>query len=726
MSQLDAVRHLIATALLDDDFIPGRIGEIDLRPHQRRAAARLTSLIAARGGAMLAEPVGVGKTYTALAVAARHAGPLLVVAPGVLRAMWEGAAERCAMPIDFISHESLSRGRRPNVEPGFVLVDEAHRVRTSTTKRYALLADICRRAPVLLVTATPVQNARDDLAAQLALFLGRAAWTLGDEQLVALVVRDSGSLLGARPRLDGPHRIELPSDDDCLDQLMALPAPIPARDESLAAALMTYGLLHQWTSSHAALLAALTRRRARGLALMSAVESGRSPTRAELAAWTHAGDAVQLAFPEIVASEPVVDCDSGELLIALDRHNAAVQALIETLRRARDPDSARADVLRRIRRSHPGERIIAFCHYAETVAMLRSKLARDVGVATLTASGARVAGGRITRDDVLAQFSPNMREPVRDAERIELLVTTDLLSEGLNLQEASVIVHLDLPWNPARLDQRVGRALRLGSRRPTVTVYAIAPPTSADRLLKIESRLRDKLRLAQRTIGVAGRILPAPLTTIAPGGLAEQRSEIEAHLRSWRETHMPLGADPVAAVECDESGFVALVRTSRGPQLIVDVGDGIETSTPVVARAISLCNGRAARASRTSVDAARASIDGWLATRHGADTVDLAAAGAARSRRATLNRVALAIARAPRHQRLRLAPLADAARSVASAPLGEGAERALEMLARADLSDEAWLQSIAAFGELNTRTVNMPAAGEGIIALILLLPKQGL
>src|SRR5262245_13617962 len=94
MSHLDAVRNVIATTLLGDDSIPTRVGEIELRPHQQRAAARLSALIAARGGAILAEPVGVGKTYTALAVATRQAEPILVVAPAVLRAMWFGAAER--------------------------------------------------------------------------------------------------------------------------------------------------------------------------------------------------------------------------------------------------------------------------------------------------------------------------------------------------------------------------------------------------------------------------------------------------------------------------------------------------------------------------------------------------------------------------------------------------------------------------------------------------------
>ena len=79
---------------------------------------------------------------------------------------------------------------------------------------------------------------------------------------------------------------------------------VPTCVQSEAGALLMYGLLHQWSSSRAALVAALTRRRARGLSLMAALESGRSPTRAELASWIHDGDAIQLAFPEIVAAEP--------------------------------------------------------------------------------------------------------------------------------------------------------------------------------------------------------------------------------------------------------------------------------------------------------------------------------------------------------------------------------------------------------------------------------------
>ena len=334
--------------------------ESTLRPHQIDAAERLVAMIERHGGAMLAEPVGVGKTYTALAVAVRlGATRVVVAAPASLREMWTAAMRECELEAVLLTHEALSRGAAPDVEPDLVIVDESHRVRNPATRRYAAVAALCGRSRVLLVTATPVQNARADLAAQLALYLGRAAWSLTDTEIATHVVR--GAQEGARsgsldmPRLSGPHVVSLTTDDDCIDELLALPPPIPARDESTAAALLLYGLVHQWTSSRRALVAALERRVARGVALVSALETGRHPSRAELAAWTWSGEAVQLAFPEIVASVAgSADDDVADLLSAVRAHQRAVESLLERLRRAANPDDDRAAAIRETPAPTPG------------------------------------------------------------------------------------------------------------------------------------------------------------------------------------------------------------------------------------------------------------------------------------------------------------------------------------------------------------------------------------
>jgi len=70
-------------------------------------------------------------------------------------------------------------------------------------------------------------------------------------------VRGAATGAPGLPRLDGPHRLTLTTPDDCLDELLALPPPVPAKDETVVIALLTYALVHQWTSSRAALVASL-------------------------------------------------------------------------------------------------------------------------------------------------------------------------------------------------------------------------------------------------------------------------------------------------------------------------------------------------------------------------------------------------------------------------------------------------------------------------------------
>ena len=727
---LSVVQDKIARAILGADTVALQRGKVVLRPHQRAAASRLVEAIRRARGALLAEPVGLGKTYTALAVAAKLEGDVTILAPASLRSMWRDALEACDMSATLITHEALSRGARPSRETGMVIIDEAHRFRVPTTRRYGVAAELCRHANVLLVSATPVQNRRDDLVALLALFLGRQALRLTDEQLAAHVVRGFSEVSSELPRLVGPRRVTTTPVDDCIDELLQLPPPVPAKGESLPNALLTLGLLHQWSSSRAALVAALKRRRARGLAMLSAIEAGARPTRAELSAWTYASDALQLAFPALIVANNATDLfDPDELRIALDAHHDAIGALLRSLERSPNPDDGRAAWLVEACETHNDERIIAFCHYEETVNALWARLSRRPGVAALTAKGARVAGGAVTRDFVLRQFTPGaLRGRAAAAEQIQLLLTTDLLSEGLNLQEASVVIHLDYPWNPARLDQRVGRVHRLGSHHESVTVYAMSPPAPSERLLQLEKRLATKLRIANRTIGVAGHILPAwNEALIAERGLADCEGELRRCLATWLcglKSESSRRIQPLlAAARADSDGFLALIESESGPVLVANLAGEISTSPSRLLEAARAADSTDDAPDPRRAEEARERIDSWLAHRRASASVDLSVAAASRARRLALSRVARALSRAPRHRRTLLAPLAAAARAVATAVLPEGAERVFDTLVAAELSDEAWLRSLAAFGELNARPPSDARSDSASVTAIILLQR---
>ncbi len=120
-----AVRASIARAILGDGCTPGVIGGIALRSHQLVAIDRLRVILRERHGALLADEVGLGKTYVAAALL-REASHPLVIAPASLRSMWREALVAADVAAEFVSYESLSRGRSPRtVAPDLIVLDEA-------------------------------------------------------------------------------------------------------------------------------------------------------------------------------------------------------------------------------------------------------------------------------------------------------------------------------------------------------------------------------------------------------------------------------------------------------------------------------------------------------------------------------------------------------------------------------------------------------------------------
>src|SRR6185503_18608445 len=130
---------------------------------------RIQRLLDEHQGALLADDVGLGKTFVALAVA-RGWGDTVVIAPAALRDTWRDAARRASVVIRFVSVESLGRRGAPPANPALVIVDEAHHLRSPKTRRFAAATSLCRAAKVLLLSATPIQNRLADLRTILSLF----------------------------------------------------------------------------------------------------------------------------------------------------------------------------------------------------------------------------------------------------------------------------------------------------------------------------------------------------------------------------------------------------------------------------------------------------------------------------------------------------------------------------------------------------------------------------
>ncbi|MGQ0537668.1 MAG: helicase-related protein [Gemmatimonadaceae bacterium] len=607
---------------------PARIGDVTLKPHQAAAAAELAVILRKHGGALLADEVGLGKTFTALAVASRFARTA-VVAPAALRAMWQAAFERTSVAGSYTTAESLSRSAPTPPASDLVIVDEAHWFRNPDTRRYRELALWCRRSTVLLLSATPLHNRARDLHAVLALFLGPSArWKTPNEIATLIVRRDAlNPLVGSLPRVRPTRWRRLGVRRNVLAALQVIATPIAPRGGGVAPALLRLLLLRRLASSHAALRATLRRLLARGLALLAAVRAGRDPAGHELDAWLIGDDAMQLAFAELVVGAAAGPNERASPE-RIERHLSGIRNALAVLQRERDADADRAAALRDIMRAHGGARIVAFSQFDQTVRALTHALRDSPGVASISGRGARIASGPVSRADVLLQFDATavQSRATPDAMLLRLLLTTDLLSEGVNLHSASVIVHLDLPWSPARLEQRVGRVARLGSPHTTVHVYGFAPPRPIEADLRGIVRLRAKARAAAVRLGHPSLLRLEPL--LGAGRSVRHVSDVPARdalrtiMRAWRSTApLPRATgerQPVAACLSVRAQprplLLALLLRAGDRRLLAATGSGALGDHP---RVVLRVTRRLARASVAPYDAAAvrrctARVERWL------------------------------------------------------------------------------------------------------------------
>lgn len=141
------------------------------------------------------------------------------------------------------------------------------------------------------------------------------------------------------------------------------------------------------------------------------------------------------------------------------------------------------------------------CDDDDPLADFRQRIAKPV-------FGAKRGFNPETRARIIAGFAPETAGGSEGGEdKYDLLFTTDILSEGVNLQQAGRIINYDLPWNPMRVAQRHGRIDRIGSLHSRVFIDCFFPSAHLDRLLGLEARLRRKLALAEAAVGT-GPVLP--------------------------------------------------------------------------------------------------------------------------------------------------------------------------------------------------------------------------
>ncbi|HPU06923.1 MAG TPA: helicase-related protein [Thermogutta sp.] len=179
------------------------------------------------------------------------------------------------------------------------------------------------------------------------------------------------------------------------------------------------------------------------------------------------------------------------------------QALIKAIQRAGtwDPqrDTKLQSLVQLLTKQHPDEKVLVFSQFADTVRYLEEQLKAS----GLTAVAA-VTSATSNPTEIAYRFSPvsnEKREFVNPADELRVLLTTDVLSEGQNLQDCSIIVNYDLPWAIIRLIQRAGRVDRIGQQSDTILCYSFLPADGVERVIRLRARVRQRLRENAEVVG---------------------------------------------------------------------------------------------------------------------------------------------------------------------------------------------------------------------------------
>jgi superfamily II DNA or RNA helicase len=178
-------------------------------------------------------------------------------------------------------------------------------------------------------------------------------------------------------------------------------------------------------------------------------------------------------------------------------------ALLAVLRQCGEWDANKdaklAALLRLLGKQHPEQKVLVFTQFADTVRYLETEL-RARGVAKL----AGVTGDSSDPTAAAWRFSPESNKrggSILPSDEFRVLIATDVLSEGQNLQDCAIVVNYDLPWAIIRLVQRAGRVDRIGQRAENILCYSFLPADGVERIIRLRARVRQRLQENAEVVG---------------------------------------------------------------------------------------------------------------------------------------------------------------------------------------------------------------------------------
>lgn len=574
---------------------------MELFDFQKEAVSKAISTLGKYGGVIIADVVGMGKTYVGSTIMKylreqQHA-KLLVICPPHLKDMWEDYSRRNGLYADIESRYKIGMEDevlRRYAHCDVILIDESHHFRHHYTNAYkalkAFMDDKTDEVKVIMLTATPISNTIKDLKNQLKLFpaeglekiLVAGASNLDEyfkgleepgnavsqegtvkiqELLRHVLIRRVRSQIisryakddRGRPYLDHPdgrkyfpkRSLQHPSEYDvdkvynafeAIEQAIGelrmaryVPGKYIRKEflehdkyqelEGISAPLEGIArstLLKRMESSIKAFDTSVNNYQTGYRLFKTQLEKGVVPLGKEFKDTIYKmidDDYDQAEYESDMAkikSQYEIDAfDINEWKKDLDWDLSKFAEIIGHLRGKEYEE--RDDKLHKLRDliQERDEKILVFSESAETARYIYKYLKKEVSGRKIEEIDSKK--DQKTKMSLIRRFDPanNQGRNVSKGDELDVLISTDVLSEGVNLHAARVVINYDFHWNPVRLIQRVGRIDRIGSEHETIEIFNFLPTAKIEEKLALKERVSNKIQTIRKIIGTDQRILEA-------------------------------------------------------------------------------------------------------------------------------------------------------------------------------------------------------------------------
>ncbi len=587
---------------LDEDAIPGTRSAIELAEFQEDAVKKARRILSRYDGVMIADSVGLGKTWIGKKLLEDFAYHMrqkaLVICPASLREMWEKELKEVSIAATILSQEELGREEfdaMPYGDADILLIDESHNFRNRNAQRYLNLSTIIglnsgrgksdARKKVILLTATPINNDLFDLYNQIMLITQGdlsyfSACGIGDLRRYILKARRDNQGKNAlaifnlleevvirrtRPFIRQAYpeatirgkKISFPERKlktvrydlektyegiyeavvSGVEKLSLPPYSLETykkkdRDEEevqreqALVGIFKSRYLKRFESSVEAFRISVRR----ALEFLKTFETyilgGRLMLSSDfqkamqyLERENEEDDAVPTTLAtEFDASEEAKrvldgmatvdtkDYDLKKLHTAVEHDVAILTKIWNKVKDiGPDQDNKLQELKKKLQGELSGQKVLIFSYFKDTVRYLYKNLGSPDNPAAVDFCG-ELGGLHVRRLDsgnhpkeragIVQAFAPKANdkaELVGTEKEIDVLISTDVLSEGQNLQDCGYLVNYDLHWNPTRMVQRAGRIDRIGTDFKELWIYNMFPDAGLEKLLGLVESLSAKI-----------------------------------------------------------------------------------------------------------------------------------------------------------------------------------------------------------------------------------------